>query len=77
MRPFNKKSKDSDYKEKLVTINTDTLGCRAMKGTWNPKSNQCEVRQDIYKDRPNEVTNRKFETVNRPADMTIPPDPFA
>lgn len=69
MRPFNKKSKDPDYKEGLVSINTDMAGCEAMKGEWNKKSGQCDVRQDNYKDRPNEVINRKFDDVKRPEDV--------
>jgi len=69
MRPFNKKSKDSEYKEGLVSINTDKAGCDKMKGEWNPKSGQCDVRQDTYKDKPNEVTNRKFDTVERPEEI--------
>lgn len=63
------KSKDSDHEEKLVTINTDRAGCEKMKGAWNPKSGQCDVRQDTFKDRPDEVTNRKFDTVERPEDV--------
>jgi hypothetical protein len=69
MKSFTKKNKDDDHEEKLVTINTDKAGCAAMNGAWNPKSGQCDVRQDKYKDRPNEVTNRKFDTVERPEEI--------
>ena len=69
MKPFSKKNRDSDYKEDLVSINTDKAGCETMEGAWNPKSGQCDVRQDRYKDRPNEVTNRRFDSVKRPEDM--------
>jgi len=69
MKPFAKKNKDPDHEEKLVTINTDRAGCDKMKGAWNQKSGQCDVRQDVYKDRPDEVINRKFDVVERPEDI--------
>ena len=69
MRAFGKKNKDPDYKEKLVSVNLDKAGCDAINGAYNPKSGQCDTRQDVYKDRPNEITIRKFDVVERPEDI--------
>ena len=66
MKSFTKRKKDNDHEEKLVSINTDKAGCETQKGAWNPKSGQCDIRQDVDKSKPDEVINRKFDVVERP-----------
>jgi hypothetical protein len=65
LKPFRKKRGD-DVEEKLISVNTDRAGCKELKGQWNPKSGQCDIRQIDDKNIPDEIVNKSFDKVIRP-----------
>lgn len=69
IRRKSKRKRGDDVKQKLLSINADKSGCEEIKGEYNPKSKQCDIRQELDEDLPDQVTHKKFDSVKRPDEI--------
>lgn len=65
MKTFRKKNR-GDIKENMAHVKMTPEGCKIVKGSFNKKTGECEIRQYVNPDTPDEVTHREFDVVTRP-----------
>lgn len=68
MKTFRKKK--GDIKEGMVHVKMTPEGCKLVKGSYNKKTGECEIRQINDPDVPDEVTHREFDAVTRPEERS-------
>lgn len=69
MRSFKRKKK-GDIKEGMVHVKMTPAGCDLVKGTYNKKTGECEIRQIADPDIPDEVVHKEFDSVKRPEERS-------
>ena len=75
MRSHVKKRRRGDSEEVLASIPTTPEGCKIAGGVWNPKSKQCDIRQEHFEGDPGHLV-KPFDRVLRAdeVDTTKKPD---